>query len=133
MITNFEPLGDGQSSSLKMPAEWQNLAQAGSAGAGDFAGTSGEVHAGLAGCLGAVLRVCCGCTGRRRLHRCHGGSLRRLVAVQRLGRQNAAQACSAGDCALAGALGKVTMGLAGRLGAVFCAAPVMDGFGGSCM
>ena len=32
----------------------QNAAQAGSAGAGNYAGTSGEVAAGLAGRLGAI-------------------------------------------------------------------------------
>ena len=51
------------------PLRRQNTAQAGSAGAGDFAGVSGEVDAGLAGHLVAVLRVLCGCTLRALLPR----------------------------------------------------------------
>ena len=39
-------------------------AQAGSTGRGGVAGASGEVNAGLADRLGAVLRVLCGCSLR---------------------------------------------------------------------
>jgi hypothetical protein len=59
-------------------------------------------------CVGAI----CGCS-------CHGSG---LVAVQRLGRQNAAQAGIAGAGDLTDASGEVNVGLAGRMGADFCAA-----------
>ena len=49
----------------------------------------------------------------------HGGD---LAAVQRPGRQDAAEAGSAGCGALDGAPGVINAGLAGRLDAIFCAA-----------
>ena len=49
----------------------------------------------------------------------HGGD---LAAVQRPGRQDAAEAGSAGRGALDGAPGEINAGLAGRLDIVFCAA-----------
>ena len=108
--------------SVGMAAGWlavqrlgrQNTAQAGSAGAGDLTDSSGDVNAGSAGRLGAVLCVLRGCIPPFRRQDS------RLVAVRRLGRQNTSQAgiTSTGD--LTDASGDVDAGLAGRMGAVFC-------------
>jgi len=95
-----------------------NAAQAGSTGAGDLAGASGEVDAGLAGRLGAVLRV---------LHWCmHSAFATAMVA--------GLCQCSAWGgrtqhrwTAQAQATSLMYRAFAGRLGAVFCAASMMAG------
>ena len=71
------------------------------------------------GWLAAWALFCVCCVGALCVRSCHGSG---LVAVQRLGRQNAAQAGIAGAGDLADASGEVNVGLAGRLGADFCAA-----------
>ena len=91
----------------------KNTGQVGSAGAGDLTDASGDVSAGSAGRLGAVLRVLRGCIPPFRRQ----GS--RLVAVQRLGRQNTAQAGITATGDLTDVSGDVDAGLAGPHGRCF--------------